>query len=126
MGFFDWVRRAFGGGDLRPEKRPGEPPAESDDEDSLPEAYVVTDELDLHGFFPEQVPEMLDEFLENARRLGIGEVRIAHGKGKSVMRRVVWEFLEGHPLVAAYREAPPGRGGWGATIVRIAPEEESA
>lgn len=118
MGLIDKIRRVLGGGERWAERE-----ARGGEEDApFPDAFVVTDELDLHGFFPEQVPEMLGEFLENARRLGIEEVRIAHGKGKSVMRRLVWEFLDGHPLVAAYREAPPGRGGWGATIVRVLPD----
>ncbi|MFH1680416.1 MAG: Smr/MutS family protein [Candidatus Eisenbacteria bacterium] len=88
-------------------------------EGDLPGPYVVTDDLDLHGLFPEQVPEILEEFIRNARALGIREVRIAHGKGKSVMRRLVREFLERHPLVIDFRQAPPDRGGWGATIARV-------
>ncbi len=101
---------------------PGEGRARPDPPDAadLPEAYVVTNDLDLHGFFPEQVAEILDEFLRNAEELGYREVRIAHGKGKSVLRRIVWERLERHPLVADFREAPPDRGGWGATIARLA------
>ena len=36
-----------------------------------PEYYIVTDVLDLHGFFPEQVPEMIQAFIENAVSLGL-------------------------------------------------------
>ncbi|MBM3319193.1 MAG: Smr/MutS family protein [Candidatus Eisenbacteria bacterium] len=98
--------------------RAGRPSA--DDDAILPSGpFVVTDDLDLHGLFPEQVPEILDEFLRNARALGIREVRIAHGKGKSVLRGAVWEFLEKHPFVIDFRQAPPDRGGWGATIARV-------
>lgn len=78
--------------------------------------YVVTDQLDLHGFFPEQIPEVMEEFLSNAQRLGIEEVRIVHGKGKSVLRREVLHFLENDPRVVEYGQAPPERGGWGATV----------
>ena len=108
-------RRLFG-----PTASPGLPgsPAADESDDSLPEAYEVTDFLDLHGFWPEQVEEVVGEFLRNARRLGLTEVRIAHGKGKSVMRREVWRVLERHPLVAEFKQAPPDRGSWGATIVR--------
>ena len=117
MNWFERIVRFFTG---KREERPAGP-EERGTADEFPEAYVVTDFLDLHGFFPEQVMEMVDEFLENARRLGIEEVRIAHGKGKSVMRREVWKLLEGHPLVTDFRQAPPDRGSWGATIVRIRP-----
>lgn len=120
MDFWRAVARVlFGGGSRADETEP-------ETGEVLPETFTVTDDLDLHGFFPEQVPEMLDEFLRGARELGIAEVRIAHGKGRSVMRRVVWEILERHPLVDGFREAPPERGGWGATIARIVPKSEGA
>jgi len=93
--------------------------APDDPSESLPDSYVVTDFLDLHGFWPEQVGEVVDEFLQNAANLGLAEVRIAHGKGKSVMRREVWKVLEKHRLVAEFHQAPPDRGSWGATIVRL-------
>jgi DNA-nicking Smr family endonuclease len=97
-----------------------EPPDTADD---FPAPVVITDDLDLHGFFPEQVPDLLDEFLRAAEERGISEVRIAHGKGKSVLRRVVWEVLAKHPLVIDFRQAPPERGGWGATIARVSPRD---
>jgi DNA-nicking Smr family endonuclease len=31
----------------------------------------------------------------------------------------VRSVLARHPLVAAFADAPPERGGWGATVVRI-------
>ncbi len=88
-------------------------------EEDIPDAFVVTTELDLHGLFPEQVPPMLEDFLRNAREKGYPEVKIIHGKGRSTMKRVVLEFLEGHPLVDAYRDAWDSRSGWGATVVRV-------
>jgi len=78
---------------------------------------VVTDTLDLHGYFPEQVPQLLADFIENAHRLRLPEVKIIHGKGRSVMKRVVWEELEKNPLVEGFHDAHPLSGGWGATIV---------
>jgi DNA-nicking Smr family endonuclease len=115
--FFRLVRRWFAA------KAAGSPAEPEGLDERLPDAVVVTDDLDLHGFFPEQVPELLDEFLRNARELGIREVRIAHGKGQSVLRRIVWECLASHPLVVDYRQAPPDRGGWGATLARIVPRD---
>jgi dsDNA-specific endonuclease/ATPase MutS2 len=103
---------------------PAEPPPEEEPpEEEFPEEYVVTDMLDLHGFFPEQVPEVLNEFLENASRLGLSEVRVVHGKGRSVLRREVLKILKEHPLVIEYGQAPPDRGGWGATLARLVPSD---
>ncbi len=88
-----------------------------------PEYFVVRDELDLQGFFPEQVPEMLDEFLRNALSLGYRQVRIVHGKGRSRLKWEVHQYLRAHPLVAAFADAPPEAGGWGATVVGLRSEE---
>jgi len=33
--------------------------------EGIPESIVVTDTLDLHGFFPEQIPEIIEAFIDN-------------------------------------------------------------
>jgi DNA-nicking Smr family endonuclease len=85
----------------------------------FPEPVRVTDCLDLHGFFPEQVPEVLDAFLANAREFGLSSLRIVHGKGRSRLKFEVRRFLAGRPEVAWFRDAPPGSGGWGATVLEL-------
>ncbi|MDZ7295599.1 MAG: Smr/MutS family protein [candidate division KSB1 bacterium] len=88
-------------------------------EEQFPDYFVVRDVLDLHGLFPEQVPEMVDEFLRNAGEQGYSQVRIVHGKGRSKLKWVVHQCLRGNPLVATFADAPPEAGGWGATIVEL-------
>jgi len=85
----------------------------------LPDQIEVTDVLDLHGFFPEEVPEIIDAFIENAIGLKLQEVKIIHGKGKSKLKWVVRKMLDAHSAVVDYFDAPPEQGGWGATIVRL-------
>jgi DNA mismatch repair protein MutS2 len=92
-------------------------PDGANDEEDFPAYYIVTDVLDLHGFFPEQVPEMIAAFIENARELGLKRLRIIHGKGKSKLKYIVRKELERNPHVAEFGDAPPEIGGWGATIV---------
>lgn len=82
---------------------------------------VVTDVLDLHGFFPEQIEEILHEYLRFAVEQGYAEVRLIHGKGKSRLKWEVQQVLREHPAVAAFHDAPPERGGWGATLVILQP-----
>ena len=89
-------------------------------EDSFNEKhYIVTDVLDLHGFFPEQVPEMIDEFIKNAINLKLYHLRIVHGKGKSKLKWIVHNELKQNKFVRQFGDAPVERGGWGATIVEL-------
>ena len=88
-------------------------------DEELPEFIEVTDVLDLHGFFPEQVPEMVDEFITNALELKLYRLRIIHGKGRSRLKWEVHQVLKGNPHVAWFGDAPPEIGGWGATIVEL-------
>lgn len=87
---------------------------------------MVTDTLDLHGFFPRQVPELMAAFLENAVSLGLRRLRIVHGKGRSRMKWEVHRILKEHPAVERFGDAPPESGGWGATIVILQDRETPA
>ncbi|MFH1942201.1 MAG: Smr/MutS family protein [bacterium] len=90
----------------------------------IPEAVVVTDTLDLHGFFPEQVGEIIQAFVRNALDLGLTTGRIIHGKGKSRLKYEVRKVLKTHPSVRDFHDAPPDSGGWGATVVELIPHVE--
>jgi len=86
-----------------------------------PVPIPIEDALDLHAFAPRDIPSVVAEYLEAAHRRGFGEVRLIHGRGRGVQRRIVQSVLAAHPLVAGFADAPPERGGWGATIVRLRP-----
>jgi hypothetical protein len=85
----------------------------------------LTDVLDLHSFRPGDVPHVVREYLEAARRAGLVEVRIVHGRGRGVQRAVVRRLLAGLQGVAGFADAPPVRGGWGATLVRLHRAEDA-
>jgi hypothetical protein len=85
----------------------------------------LTDVLDLHSFRPEDMPRVVTEYLDGARRAGLGEVRIVHGRGRGVQRAIVRRLLTGAPGVAGFTDAPPTRGGWGATVVRLRRTEDA-
>ena len=103
------------------EKNIQEDKSQNSDEfdEQLPEFIQVTDVLDLHGFFPEQVPEMVEELIKNAIDLKLYRLRIIHGKGKSKLKWTVYQVLKDHPDVAWFGDAPPELGDWGATIVEL-------
>jgi len=81
----------------------------------------IVDSFDLHSFLPRDVPDVLADYLEEAHKHGWREVRIIHGRGKGVRRAEVQRFLSSHSLVAQFFDAPPDRGGFGATVVIMKP-----
>lgn len=86
-----------------------------------PIALPIEDSLDLHPFAPRDVPSVVAEYLEAAHARGFREVRVIHGRGIGAQRAAVRAVLARHPRVAAFADAPPERGGWGATVVTLQP-----
>lgn len=79
----------------------------------------IEDAIDLHTFSPKETASVVEEYLYEAQARGFREVRIIHGKGKGVQRQIIQKVLARHPVVEAFADAPPERGGWGATVVRV-------
>ena len=87
--------------------------------DDEPVHIPIEDALDLHAFAPRDVASVVAEYLDAAHARGFSEVRLIHGRGIGVQRKIVQSVLARHPLVAGFADAPPERGGAGATIVRL-------
>jgi acetyl esterase len=85
----------------------------------LPFRIPVTDVLDLHTVPPRDVKDIVEEYLEEARRRGFTALRIIHGHGIGVQRKMVRAVLSRTAFVADYRDAPQEAGGWGATLVTL-------
>jgi DNA-nicking Smr family endonuclease len=104
------------------------PPKKSDDsEDAAAEVprLPIEDALDLHGFQPRDIPSVVEEYLLAASERGFREVRLIHGRGTGFQRQRVREVLASNPLVERFTDAPPQRGGWGATLVWLRPRKRS-
>jgi len=88
----------------------------------FPDAVTIpiSDVFDLHTIQPREVKLVVEEYLNEARRLGFRQVRIIHGKGIGVQREMVHAILGRTPFVLNWTDAPPEAGGWGATIVMLA------
>jgi dsDNA-specific endonuclease/ATPase MutS2 len=82
-------------------------------------ALPIEDSLDLHAFEPREVGAVVASYLEAAIEAGFSEVRLIHGRGIGVQREIVRSVLSRHAGVAGFEDAPPSRGGWGATVVRL-------
>jgi dsDNA-specific endonuclease/ATPase MutS2 len=84
------------------------------DDDPVP--VPLEDAFDLHSFHPRDVTSAVGEYLDEAREV-FPEVRLIHGRGVGVQREIVRGLLARRADVADFFDAPPDRGGWGATVV---------
>lgn len=73
--------------------------------------------LDIRGKRVDEVISILDQFLDTAILLGQGELKILHGKGEGVLRKVVRDHLKGFKEVASLKDEHVEHGGAGITVV---------
>ena len=91
--------------------------------DDEPIEIPITDVFDLHTIAARDVKAATEAYLEEAHRLGLTALRIIHGRGIGVQREVVRSILSRTPYVLHYSDAPAEAGGWGATVLTLAPRE---
>jgi DNA mismatch repair protein MutS2 len=73
--------------------------------------------LDIRGKRVDEVIGILDHFMDTAILLGQGELRILHGKGEGVLRKVVRDHLRSFKEVAVMKDEHIEQGGDGITVV---------
>lgn len=56
-------------------------------------------ELDLHGFYPDEATQKLEQFLFFCYRKKIKMARVIYGGGTGKLRTVVLQYLKKHPQV---------------------------
>jgi DNA-nicking Smr family endonuclease len=104
-----------------PVKYPRQPVVSCAAFDPAPVVMPINGTLDLHTVRPDEIGELLPEYLRECAARGVLEVRVVHGKGTGALRRMVHALLSRSPLVAGYRTADEAAGGWGATLVTLRP-----
>jgi dsDNA-specific endonuclease/ATPase MutS2 len=102
---------------MSPRRKQPEEPDNSDSPFSDPVVVPIEDSIDLHAFSPKEIPSVVEEYLEQCIQAGMYEVRIIHGRGTGVQRRIVQSILKKNPRVASFKDAPAEAGGWGATVM---------
>jgi dsDNA-specific endonuclease/ATPase MutS2 len=84
-----------------------------------PVRIPITSVFDLHSVPPADVKEVVEAYLEEARRMGLKALRIIHGRGIGVQREMVRAILARTDFVKDFSDAPAEAGGWGATVVTL-------
>jgi len=85
--------------------------------DVMKKQSLFVSTLDIRGKRVEEVNALLDQFLDDAILLGHAEVKILHGKGEGVLRKVVRDRLKATKGVASVADEHVDRGGDGITVV---------
>jgi len=73
----------------------------------------IEDEIDLHAFRPDEVRDVVREYLGEARARGFREVRLIHGRGRGVQRASIQSMLAQIDFVESFYDA----SSLGATVV---------
>ena len=76
-------------------------------------------EIDLRGMTADEALGVLDLFLDSAVMANLPSVRIIHGKGTGVLRKVVQEHLRHSRYVSEFRLGVYGEGEDGVTIATL-------
>jgi DNA mismatch repair protein MutS2 len=76
-------------------------------------------ELHLLGMRADESIEAVERYIDDAVYYGITNIRIVHGKGEGVLRKVVREILTRHPQVKSFRLGAWNEGQDGVTVVEL-------
>ena len=79
--------------------------------------FHISDELDLHTFLPNELGELIPDYIGLCIQKDIMRIRIIHGKGVGTLRETVHALLKRDSRVLRFELASQNEGGWGATIV---------
>ena len=102
--------------DVRPTAAATSPKAAPRKNLGLQKMQYATTELHLRMMRAEEAERTLAKFIDDAILAGLPSVRIVHGKGEGILRKITHDFLRRHKGIRSFREAEPAEGGQGATV----------
>lgn len=76
-------------------------------------------ELDLRGVRGEEAIAQLDDWLNDAHLLGMFSLKIVHGRGYGILRKLIIEHLRSVKFVKSFEHESEQLGGDGVTLVAI-------
>ncbi len=76
-------------------------------------------DIDVRGYRTDEALEEVQDLIDEAAMIGIGRVRILHGKGNGILRQEIRTFLKTMPYVKSFADEHVEFGGAGITIVEM-------
>lgn len=76
-------------------------------------------ELDVLGQRAEEALNNVDRFIDEARLVGLQQVRILHGTGAGILRQAIRQHLQPLNFIERMEDAPVDQGGSGWTVVKM-------
>ena len=84
-----------------------------------PNWNTITTEINVIGQRAEEALEAVDKFIDSAAMAEVQRVRVVHGHGMGILRKLIQEALGKNPHVSKFFTATPVEGGTGATIAEL-------
>lgn len=75
--------------------------------------------IDVRGDRTDDALIKVEEQVDTASMLGIGEIKILHGKGNGILRKMIRDYLSSSDSVASFNDESLELGGAGITVVKI-------
>ena len=75
--------------------------------------------IDIRGERLNDALEIVMHFIDDATMVGVGQVKILHGKGNGVLREEIRKYLRTVPAVKSFRDEAIQQGGAGITVVEM-------
>jgi DNA mismatch repair protein MutS2 len=76
-------------------------------------------EMDVRGARGEEAMERISRWLDEAYTLGQPQLRVIHGKGDGILRKLLREHLKKLPFIKSYENEHADLGGDGATLIYL-------
>lgn len=76
-------------------------------------------ELDLRGRRGEDALQEVEKYLDRSVMLGFPFIKLIHGKGDGILRKLIREYLKKYSQVTGVEDEHPDRGGDGITYVYL-------
>lgn len=102
---------------IKLEKAPSEKNTSTTSYSSPLESY--SPQLDLRGKRGDEALVEVDKFLDRSLMMGFDTIRILHGKGDGILRKLIREYLKKYSEVKSMQDEHVDFGGAGITVVEL-------